>query len=703
MPRQRRDFSFRETRRKPTSKPAGRPKASRARPLATLLRIQSLEDRRLLTGSIPAVGTPPTITAPAAVSDAEGTNISFKGPYGISLADPAATSGTTEEFGVSVTQGTLSISDTSGITFVNPTMNGQAGFIISGTLTAINNALATLVDVPTGTYTGGAALNLSDLNMTDNDSVSTTVPITITSPQPTIIAPGTVTVTENSTNFPLANQYGISVADATGTQDSMTLTLGNVNSSLKVANNSGLSSIMGNQTSTLTLTGSLSGLNTALGTLSYTPAPNTNGSDTLTLTDKDPVSNLSATTTVVAITVNPPPPTVNAPQSVSVTEDSSLTFNGANAITVTDLGAGPETFILSVSDGILDLTNTTGLSPVNGNGTSSITVTGSLYNLNNDLASLTYAPTTGFAGDDFLNLSDEDQADSETGTTVSVPITVNPLPPQFTGPSSVSVSENTSFAFSGADAISVADSGGNNEELTLSVPMDTGSLSLTTTGLSSPVGNGTDLVTFGGTVAKVNAALATLKYLPATDFTGNISLTLSDNDPSDGKTGSLQVLLGVGESLPTITAPTSVTVDGNSSFAFTGANAVSLADADATVSTTEYMQLRVASGTLSLTTTGLPFFNGSGTDDVQIEGTLSQLNNALATLSYTPTTGYSGGDILNLDAHDFSSGLEGSASTSITVTLPYPSVTAPASVNAYENMTLAFTGQNAITVTDPGG
>ena len=138
----------------------------------------------------------------------------------------------------------------------------------------------------------------------------------------------------------------------------------------------------------------------------------------------------------VTITVNPLPPTVSAPASASVNQNATLPFTGLDAISVADLSGTAEKLTLSVLEGALNVTTTTGLT-VTGNGTAVVSLTGPLSALNPDLASLTYMPTTGYNGRDTLSLTDTDTADGLVGTG-NVAITVNPLPPTISAPASLS-------------------------------------------------------------------------------------------------------------------------------------------------------------------------------------------------------------------------------------------------------------------------
>ena len=102
---------------------------------------------------------------------------------------------------------------------------------------------------------------------------------------------------------------------------------------------------------------------------------------------------------------------VTAPASATVIENGSLAFSPTsnNSITVSGIvglrgrSAPSPSLSLSVSHGTLTLGSTTGLTFTSGsNGTRSLTVSGSETSLNAALNGLTYAPATGYTGDDSL-------------------------------------------------------------------------------------------------------------------------------------------------------------------------------------------------------------------------------------------------------------------------------------------------------------
>ena len=80
-------------------------------------------------------------------------------------------------------------------------------------------------------------------------------------------------------------------------------------------------------------------------------------------------------------------------------------------------------------------------------------------------------------------------------------------------------------------------------------------------------------------------------------------------------------------------------------------------------------------------------------------GTLANLNADISGLTYTPHTGYSGTDSLQISIADSSDNLTGSGSVGLTVR-QVPSITAPASISVKKNGSATLSGGNAISVTD---
>ena len=235
---------------------------------------------------------------------------------------------------LSVGHGTLGLGTQTGLT-VSGSGTVASPLVLSGPLSSLNADLPSLVYTPTAGYSGSDTLNLTILDTTDQASGTKSVAITV-NPLPALNAPATVNVNENS-SVTLSGGSAISVTDTAGSgnnNETLTLTVGH--GTLGLGTQTGLT-VTGNGTaaSPLVLSGSLSSLNADLPSLVYTPTAGYSGSDTLNLAILDTTDQASGAAVHVAITVNPLP-VVNAPATVSVNENSSVTLSGGSAISVTD-------------------------------------------------------------------------------------------------------------------------------------------------------------------------------------------------------------------------------------------------------------------------------------------------------------------------------------------------------------------------------
>ncbi len=108
-------------------------------------------------------------------------------------------------------------------------------------------------------------------------------------------------------------------------------------------------------------------------------------------------------------------------------KNGSFTFSNGNAISVTDAAAGSnaEQLTLHASHGTFKLASTSGLNFVSGsNKSASMTVSGTLTNLNRDLNGLVYTPTSGYSGSDSMTVSVTDKGDGLTSATATIAVTV---------------------------------------------------------------------------------------------------------------------------------------------------------------------------------------------------------------------------------------------------------------------------------------
>jgi Bacterial Ig-like domain (group 3)/PKD domain/NHL repeat/Beta-propeller repeat len=304
---------------------------------------------------------------------------------------------------------------------------------------------------------------------------------------------------------------------------------------------------------------------TVNGTGSSTP-PSNPGTYTVTaaFTSSNPdYSNASGGP--VTFTISQTGPVVSAPSSAALYENGSLTFSTANgdAISVSDSAASgtSDSITLSVTHGTLKFTSTTGLKFTSGsNGSTSMTVNGTLANLNAALQTLKYTPTSGYIGADALSLTVTDSINHRSGS-ASVSLTVYG-PPTLSAPATAGVNENGMLVFSSANgnAITLADAAASGTSDSLVLTATHGTLFLgSTAGLTFTAGtNGSASMTINGSLADLSAALNGLEYTPQTGYSGAASLTIKAKDATSGftTTATVAITVSVPASQPTVAVTT---------------------------------------------------------------------------------------------------------------------------------------------------
>jgi hypothetical protein len=503
------------------------------------------------SGNITVGGlAPPSIAAPATASVGVNGSLVFSSPNGnaISITDNAAGQNA-DSLTMTVAHGIVTLSSTSGLSFSSGS-NGTASFTVNGTLTNLDAALSSLTYQPAANYSGSDTLAISVVDSGDGKSGSASVALTVSSSAPSITAPASESVAENtSLVFSTRNGSAISINDVNTGGDSVALSV--AHGTLTLATTSGLTFTNGtNGSGSFTVKGALSNLSAALDGLVYQPTLNYFGSDSLSASIRNLADNKASSTVVTLNIVGLP--TVLAPSSASLTENTALTFSSAdnNEITVADQSAGtnPDSLTVSVSNGTVTLGSTTGLTFTAGaNGSHTFTVSGTLGNLTVGVNGLTYQPNANFAGSDSLVASLFNPRNGLTGKT-TVSLTVNAVTaPKITAPTTATVAENGTLVFStgNGNAISLADNGagGNADSLTMTVAHGILTLGSTTGLIFSSGSNGSASFTVKGTLTNLEAALSSLTYQPAANYSGSDTLAISLVDSGDGKSGSASVAL----------------------------------------------------------------------------------------------------------------------------------------------------------------
>jgi hypothetical protein len=163
-----------------------------------------------------------------------------------------------------------------------------------------------------------------------------------------------------------ATAIAISDVDAGGATVQVTLTA--TDGTLTLAGTAGLSFTSGDGTAdaTMTFTGTIANINTALNGMSYAPVVDFNGGASVTIVTDD-LGNSGAggaqtDTDSVAVTVTAvnDAPVNTVPGAQTIAEDSPLTFTGATAISISDVDAGSAAVqvTLTATNGTLTLSGT---------------------------------------------------------------------------------------------------------------------------------------------------------------------------------------------------------------------------------------------------------------------------------------------------------------------------------------------------------
>jgi large repetitive protein len=502
---------------------------------------------------------------------------------------------------------------------------------------------------------------------------------------PSAIAPPTGSLNENgSLSFSTANSDAISITDAAAGANADSLTLSVSQGTLTLASITGLSFTAGaNGSSSFTVSGAVTDLNSAMDGLVYQPTTLYSGADSLAASVSDPSDSLSASTSVSITVAALNAPAISAPGSGSLSENGSLTFSSGNnnAISITDDAAGSnaESLTLSASQGILTLASSNGLTFTGGsNGSSSVTVSGTVTDLNTALDGLVYQPTSLYSGSDSLSVSVSDPDDTLSAST-SAALTVTALStPAVSVPGSPSSTENGSLAFSGGNggALSFSDSAAGADSDSLSQSVSQGTMVLgSATGLSFTTGtNGSATFTASSPVASLNSALNVVTY------------------PGDALSSSTNASLTVNAlAAPAITAPGAAPQTENISLVFSSGNSSAISVFDAAAgSNSDSLSLSVSHGRLTLAPTiGLSFATGTnGSSSSTVSGSAANLNSPLTN---KPRAAHVGSDSSSLSGLDRGDGLSAATTVVSTVTaLGTPAIVAPPSGTLDQNGSLVF-------------
>ncbi len=442
---------------------------------------------------------------------------------------------------------TISSAVAGGLTSNQISNNGTSNVIVTATLAEINSTLAASGGL---TYTPPAIVVASDeLGITASDGLGDTSTalilltlgngLTINVPSPAQTLPA---------NTASAIQ-GVSLDDPGGLPTANTVaTFSVANGTLSFSTNvpGGLtaSQILGNGSSILTILAPVAAINATLAAdhgLVYDPNSGYVGADNLCITAEDSLQHTAACNVAIgvvgALTINVPTTTLSVPA------------NGQNefGITLSAAGAPDNEMIsltLSAANGAIDF-DTYHLGggniwipvQVRGAGTNSVTVTGSLADVNMLISQTVYTPFAGYTGPDTVSIAASDPFGQFAVASVSMltfgplTITVPTIPSQVAGAQTVPIA-----------GVSVTDPGlPTTHDINFEIATSGGSLILAT---NIPGGVTADEVSYLGplvisieaTLAEINATLAAangLSYKALQGFNGSDSVQFFASDSTN--------------------------------------------------------------------------------------------------------------------------------------------------------------------------
>lgn len=373
------------------------------------------------------------------------------------------------------------------------------------------------------------------------------------------------------------------------------------------------------------------------------------------VTDGGGLASIAVTRDVTIIAVNDSP-TISAPTSQAINEDIATALG---SITFSDVDSTLGIVTFSVGTGTLSATSAGGVT-VGGTATA-LTLSGTLANINQFIASngLVYTSAANASGDVTLTIHVNTTSVSDATTTMTLQVQAVNDAPVASVPPSITVTEDVSSVITGISFTDI-DVGINSVTATFTVP--SGTLSATTGMGVTVAGSDTSEVTLSGSLADINFFVAAngLTFKTAQDSTASVTLTVTLNDKgfsgSGGeKTDTKTVTLNVTavNDAPVNNVPGAQTASQNIALGFNTANgnAISISDVDSGNGLMT-VTLTATNGVLSLgSLSGINMVSNNGVTMI-FEGNRTNINAALQTLIFRPTTNYLGAASISIETND---------------------------------------------------
>ena len=387
---------------------------------------------------------------PASASASENTPVTLVAPSGL-VADVDAIASDILLATLKVSNGTLApAGSVAEVTIVNGLDGSNGTLQFTGTQAAITQAIKTgVIYTPTANFVG-----LDPLKITVDDQghsgtggaqqATATIDITVANDQaPVVTAGNTIGYVEQASAIAVDNALGVSDADtaslagatvtiSSGFQSGDTLTINGTTTGVIVNGANTINYSYDSGTHRMSLSGgdTVAHYQAALRLVAFSNTTNddptaggTVNSRTLSWVANDGTLDSSiATTTVNLSAVNDAPVAANTHGPYSATEQVALSLkNTGLLISDADAGGGPVTVTLSVGEGTLTVAAGTSGAVVSNSGTSSVTINGSVAQINallntNATSTVSYLDSSDAPGPSTtLSLSVNDNGNTGSG------------------------------------------------------------------------------------------------------------------------------------------------------------------------------------------------------------------------------------------------------------------------------------------------
>eukprot|EP01012_Entosiphon_sulcatum_P058062 TRINITY_DN81_c0_g1_i2.p1 TRINITY_DN81_c0_g1~~TRINITY_DN81_c0_g1_i2.p1 ORF type:complete len:7025 (+),score=1174.42 TRINITY_DN81_c0_g1_i2:3903-24977(+) len=518
---------------------------------------------------------------------------------------------------LSVSAGQLSSSSVaaaSTITLAVPVSSGVA-------------SIPTVTFTPTWNFNGDVTLTASvadgATSNTATGTASSTATIHVINQDPTVtFNPVTITVDESAS---ISSSFAISISDPETTQSqSAQKTLPSLSITATVSQPNTISA-SGQSGTSLSFTGTVPELNTKLASVVFTAPAYSHGTVVVTAVVRDTgAHDVTATLPITITNVDQPTIFTTTPGTLSTAEDTSLNF--AVSVSDVDTTSGTVTLKFPASSGTISAQNTLGSVQVT-TGTGSITLTGSYADITASLSKLVFSPASNWNGNFIFSL----QAGS--AAIINFQITVTPVndAPTYTGPSSYTIDESKtgqllSPGFVAADVDSTS--------FTVIASVSSGSIGTNAQPSATTVGSTTTFKT----LAEVNSFLSSLFVTPVKFSTSDITLTVKVTDAEGAATTwTTPIKITPFDDPPSITFPADTTTGQRQD---KNLSPFVLSDPD---TPTQTVKFTVSDGSIQLSTVAGLTQVDSTSNSITIRNSLiSDINNAISTIKYTPSLVFSG-------------------------------------------------------------